>query len=225
MKQHLPQLTVCGIPRRYMNCNKFLCKYLDAGRCECSEESCIVAECKGVYGNCIFCMQSECVFRKEDNKKIEPIDMPQTVDVSKAEIGEPVRVYAYVDGSYNNRTKTYGYGAVVSDKEGIHELSDAGKDEGMAAMRNVGGEISGAMAAMQYAMDHEIKEMDIYYDYTGIEKWAKHEWSANKRETIAYQRFCEICPVKVNFIKVKGHSGVEGNDRADWLAKKAVGVI
>lgn len=31
-------------------------------------------------------------------------------------------------------------------------------------------------------------------------------------------------PVELNFIKVKGYTGVDGNEEADRLAKKAVGV-
>jgi len=30
--------------------------------------------------------------------------------------------------------------------------------------------------------------------------------------------------LELNFIKVKGHTGVDGNEEADRLAKKAVGV-
>ena len=37
-------------------------------------------------------------------------------------------------------------------------------------MRNVAGEIEGAKLAMQFCIDNHIEEIDIYYDYEGVEK-------------------------------------------------------
>lgn len=133
--------------------------------------------------------------------------------------------YAYVDGSYNKFTKVYGYGVIFVDESGIiHKLSGNGSQPNMALMRNVAGEIEGAMAAMRFAVEHEIKNLVIYYDYTGIEAWPTGKWSANKEETQRYRDFCRLCPVKITYKKVKGHTGVEGNENADRLAKKAVGI-
>ncbi len=36
-------------------------------------------------------------------------------------------------------------------------------------MRNVAGEIEGAKLAMQFCIDNHIEEIDIYYDYEGVE--------------------------------------------------------
>jgi ribonuclease HI len=96
----------------------------------------------------------------------------------------------------------------------------------MALMRNVAGEIEGAKLAMRFCADNNIEEIDIYYDYEGIEKWCTGAWKTNKTGTIAYKKFYDEISrkVKVSFIKVKGHSGDKYNDIADRLAKDSVGV-
>ena len=93
-------------------------------------------------------------------------------------------------------------------------------------MRNVAGEIYGSMAAMKYALEKGIKKLSIYYDYMGIAKWCTGAWKANKTGTRAYQAFYQevIKKVQVHFVKVKGHSNDKYNDRADHLAKSALGI-
>ena len=89
------------------------------------------------------------------------------------------------------------------------------------------GEILGAMAAIKKSIELGLDCINIYYDYMGIEMWAKGLWKCNKQGTKDYQDFIKEnqSKIKINFIKIKGHSGVEGNEEADMLAKKAVGII
>lgn len=133
---------------------------------------------------------------------------------------------AYVDGSYNIETKEYGCGVVLFAGGVEKTFSQGFNDEEMALMRNVAGEIEGSMLAMRYCVDNNIEEIDIYYDYEGIEKWCTGAWKTNKAGTIAYKQFYDSIKdkVKINFVKVKGHSGDKYNDMADRLAKDAVGV-
>lgn len=133
---------------------------------------------------------------------------------------------AYVDGSYNIQTQQFGCGVVLFHGGEQITMSRAFSDTELASMRNVAGEIEGAKLAMQYCVDNNIEELDIYYDYAGIEKWCTGEWKTNKEGTAAYKKFYdEIVPqVRVSFNKVKGHSGDKFNDLADRLAKDAVGV-
>jgi ribonuclease HI len=133
---------------------------------------------------------------------------------------------AYVDGSYNIRTKNFGCGVVIFYNGEEHTFSKSFSDPEMALMRNVAGEIEGAKLAMRFCADNNIEEIDIYYDYEGIEKWCTGAWKTNKTGTIAYKKFYDEISrkVKVSFIKVKGHSGDKYNDIADRLAKDSVGV-
>lgn len=135
-------------------------------------------------------------------------------------------VYAFVDGSYNNATQVYGYGGFLMDHGKRYVLQGHGDDPEMASMRNVAGEILGAMAAVKLAVEKGLPDLAIYYDYLGIEMWATGGWKRNKTGTIAYYEYMQQVrdKIRVTFIKVKGHSGEEGNEEADRLAKEAVGI-
>ena len=135
--------------------------------------------------------------------------------------------YAFVDGSFNKATHTYGYGGfLVTDNE-KYVLQGADNDAEMATMRNVAGEIKGAEAAVKKAIELGVKELVIYYDYKGIEMWATGDWNRNKAGTIAYHEYIMSVrdKIKLTFVKVKGHSGVEGNEEAAKLSKQAVGIL
>ncbi len=131
---------------------------------------------------------------------------------------------AYVDGSYDLETGSYSYGVVIIQNGLKQTLSGRKQDPEMASMRNVAGEIKGAMCAMEWAVKNNKKSLHIYYDYTGIENWAKGSWKTNKKGTREYREYYNSIKdrLDVKFIKVKAHSGDRYNDEADQLAKDAI---
>lgn len=131
-------------------------------------------------------------------------------------------IISYVDGSYRHSDKTFSYGAVLFNKD-IYETHSKRFYNEDATMRNVSGEIKGAIYAMQRAIELEKKVLYIHYDYAGIENWALGNWKANKEGTIEYQNYFNSIKDKIDvkFIKVKAHSGVKYNEVVDKLAKEA----
>lgn len=139
-------------------------------------------------------------------------------------VTDKLNAVAYVDGSYNIATKEFSYGVVMfHDGKELH-FSQKVDDRELAEMRNVAGEIKGSECAMRYAVENGCETLVIYHDYEGISKWCTGAWKANKPGTIAYKKYYEevSSKLKVEFIKVKGHSGDRFNDVADELAKKAI---
>lgn len=157
--------------------------------------------------------------------------MPESESEEKSELTKlndiSDRPYAFVDGSFNAETGVYGYGGYLFDGTTKHPLQGHGSNPEMASMRNVAGELEGSMAAVRKAEELGIREMTMFYDYQGIEQWATGNWKTNKDSTKAYAEFMkpENRSVVLSFVHTKGHSGIEGNEIADVMAKNSVGIV
>ena len=133
-------------------------------------------------------------------------------------------VYAYIDGSFDRVNGIYGSGVVIVDGDEKHEYKHACNREDYAQLHNVAGELEAAKFVMWYAADKKISEITLFYDYQGIEDWATGTWQAKLPYTQDYVKFYNKVKtrVKVNFVKVEAHTGVELNELADKLAKDAI---
>ncbi len=133
---------------------------------------------------------------------------------------------AYIDGSYNSKTKAYGFGGVliIDNKEYVFKRGYFEIDE-YTDLRNVAGEIKGAGFIMNYAIKNNIKKLHIFYDYEGIEAWYTGRWQAKSNIAIEYKKFADKVRnnIEVIFHKVKSHTNNKYNDMVDKLAKESVG--
>ena len=128
---------------------------------------------------------------------------------------------AFVDGSFDVKSGSYGFGCVIIDPE--QKLT---RLNGKAATaRNVAGELLATMNAVKYAAEHSYKKLTVYHDYEGIEKWYNGKWKAQSFVAVAYLEFVRKYRsfVSVSFVKVEAHTGNTLNEEADRLAKSALG--
>ena len=105
-------------------------------------------------------------------------------------------VYAFVDGSYNIATKVYGYGGFLIHNGEKEVLQGSGNDAEMASMRNVSGEILGAMAAVERAIELKLPEVTIYYDYMGIEMWQREPGNETGKARSPTMNICSLQKIK-----------------------------
>lgn len=157
-------------------------------------------------------------------KTLEEANEFMTGIKDEIEIGENA-VVAYVDGSYNQKLKVYGAGVVYITEGDELELMKSFDDQ-YHTHRNVAGEVKASELAIAKAIEDKKSQIVIYHDYQGIASWATGDWKANNDLTKSYKKFIENAKknIEIDFVKVKGHSNDEYNDRADGLAKQACGI-
>ena len=134
-------------------------------------------------------------------------------------------VEAYVDGSFDETIGKYAFGCVLlRDRQIVYTICGCSSDSRYIDMRNVAGELEAAKQVIMWAVANNIKSIRIYHDYQGIASWANGEWAANKQGTKEYVDFIKRYRdmIRIEFTKVKGHSGEKYNEMADMLAKEGL---
>ena len=157
-------------------------------------------------------------------KTMEEAEIYMTGEEKQIEI-EANSVIAYVDGSYNQKLKVYGSGVVYITDDKEFELMKS-YDDAYHIHRNVAGEVKASELAIEKAIEDKKDQIIIYHDYQGISSWANGDWKTNNNLTKSYKSFIDQArkKIKIDFVKVKGHSNDKYNDKADQLAKKAAGI-
>ena len=132
---------------------------------------------------------------------------------------------AYVDGSYEHSLLKYAFGCVFLLPDGtIYVENGSGNNTDSAKLRNVTGEMLGAMFAVRFGIKNGFSKLELRYDYEGIEKWVTGAW---KSKTELTQKYTEAMrrwsgQISLEFTKVAAHANVKYNELADRLAKAAL---
>ena len=179
----------------------------------------------GIYHTWDECKRETMGFKGASFKKFSTREDAEAfineIEEEKKESAEKDELVVYVDGSYRNSDKSHSYGVYMFNDEEEYTYSKRFFKD--SDMRNVSGEIKGAMRAMEEAVKLGKKKIYLHYDYEGIRSWALGFWKTNKEGTIYYKNFYDSIKDKleVKFIKVEAHSGVKYNELVDKLAKEA----
>lgn len=158
-----------------------------------------------------------------------------TLEEAKAYMGEeqasiPVvapekRLVVYVDGSFSEGAGRYAFGCVFLLPDGrIYTEFGNGNNPKSLVHRNVTGEMLGAMYAVKTAMLNGFSEIQICYDYEGIEKWVTGAWKSKTEYTQKYRDAMQgwSRSIHILFQKVPAHSNVKYNELADQMAKQGI---
>lgn len=168
----------------------------------------------------------------ESNENVSELadnaSMPENIILSDAEFTSIEDIdgpYAFTDGSFNSSTNTYGYGGFLNVDGREYAIYGSGSEDDIVSSHNICGEVYGVRAAIQKAVDLGLPKLTVLYDYVGIGPWAKGSWKANKKISKDFQDFIASMShkIQITFIKVKGHSNIPGNEKADRIARYASG--
>jgi ribonuclease H-related protein len=126
-----------------------------------------------------------------------------------------------VDGSY--REGITSYGAVIrKDGKKISELSGIVEASLVKGSHQIAGEIKAVTESVKWCLENKVKEVTVYYDYKGLEKWANGKWKTKKAVSQDYSEFMNNNNLKIHWVKIQSHTGKKWNEYADKLAADAI---
>ena len=137
-------------------------------------------------------------------------------------------LHIYVDGSYNSTTEEYSYGMVATHNEVVLYIeSGCGKSDSAKNIRQIAGELEGAVKGCQYALSKGEKKVVIFHDYVGICYHATGFWGRKEDSSKEYyKKMQEFMSrgLEVIFVKVDSHTGDLFNELVDEKCKEKLGI-
>lgn len=142
------------------------------------------------------------------------------------------KVVIYTDGACSGNPGPGGWGAILMYNGTSKEISGASKDTTNNIM-----EITAVLESLKLLKEE--CEVKVYSDSAyvvnafnqgWIYNWKKNNWKTASKDPVKNKELWEelyslVQKHKVEFIKVKGHSDNEYNNRCDFLATSAIKTI
>ena len=137
-------------------------------------------------------------------------------------------LHIYVDGSYNASRSEYSYGMVAVQNDVVLYIeSGASKSDSARNIRQIAGELEGAVKGVQYALSRGEKKVVIFHDYIGICYHATGFWERREESSKEYYNKMQqlmSCGIEVIFVKVDSHTGDLFNELVDEKCKERLGI-
>lgn len=139
------------------------------------------------------------------------------------------KVTIYTDGACSGNPGPGGWGAILMYKDNKKEISGGKKDTTNNIMELTA--VVEALKMLKYPCEVDLYSDSAYvvngFDKGWIYAWVKNDWKTADKKPVKnkeiWQELYELTKIhKVNFIKVKGHSDNEYNNRCDTLATTAI---
>lgn len=137
-------------------------------------------------------------------------------------------LHAYVDGSYNSSDGRYSYGVVCVKNNVVEYIESNGeKDTSEKNIRQIAGELKGAVRAVEYGLEQKETKIVIFHDYEGIAHHATGAWERKEESSMEYyNRMQKLMSsgIEVIFVKVDSHTGDLFNELVDEKCKECLGI-
>ncbi len=139
------------------------------------------------------------------------------------------KVEIYTDGACSGNPGPGGWGAILMYKGNLKEISGGSPDTTNNIME-LQGVIEG-LKMLKFPCEVELYSDSAYvvnaFNQKWINNWMKNNWKTASKDPVKnkelWQELYELTQMhKVTFIKVKGHSDNEYNNRCDELARNAI---
>ena len=139
------------------------------------------------------------------------------------------KITIYTDGACSGNPGPGGWAAVLMYKDEKKEISGGKKDTTNNIME-ITAVIKG-LEALKFPCEVDLYSDSAYVVNTFLQgwiyNWQKNNWKTADKKPVKnkelWERLYDLTKIhKVNFIKVKGHSDNEYNNRCDELAREAI---